>query len=94
MNFNEEIKALKNKQTSINWNKKLFQLCNDISLPIIVEQHLTRQYLFRARKVDNIMALQKWDKKDFATRKAYDITNYGRLNKPYEEMMYFNRKLQ
>lgn len=90
MNFNEKIKIQRNKQVSINWNKKLFQLCNDIPLPITTIECQVGHRLFRARKINNIMALQKWNRKDFVARKAYDIVNYGRLNKPYEEMMYFN----
>lgn len=87
MNFDEKILSDK---ISNNWNKELFQLCSSIPLPITTMGCQVGHHLFRARKVDNTMALQKWNKKDFMARKAYDIVNYGRLNKPYEEMMYFN----
>lgn len=93
MNFDKRLSTLKeriNKGTSTNWNRELFHLCNDISLPVTTMDCLVGQYLFRARKVDNILALQKWNKKDFSARKAYNVVNYGRLNKPYEVMMYFN----
>lgn len=79
-----------NNEISINWNKELFRLYNDIPLLVTTRQHLVGQYLFRARKVNSLMDLQKWNKKDFLARKAYDIVSYGRLNKPYEEIMYFN----
>lgn len=62
----------------------------DIFIPINTVGYKKDQYLFRARKINNVSVLQNWNKKDFVTRKAYNIVNYGRLNKPYEEMMYFN----
>lgn len=80
-----------NKKEVIDYNKRLFHLYYDnVLLPVTTMQYSVGQYLFRARKVNKILALQKWNKKDFIARKAYDVVNYGRLNKPYEEMMYFN----
>lgn len=95
MNISKELSRIKNnldidKKLSTNWNKELFQLCSSIPLPITTMKCQIGYHLFRARKVDNIMVLQKWNRKDFVARKAYDVDNYGRLNKPYEEIMYFN----
>ena len=90
MSFNKKVEILKSKKETRNWNRELFQLCSSIPLPVTAIQYPVGQYLFRARKVENILALQKWNKKDFIARRAYNVVNYGRLNKPYEEMMYFN----
>lgn len=91
MNFNNKLSMLKDKKEAIHdWNKELYHLCNNISLPVTTRKWSTTQYLFRARKINSILDLQQWNKNDFGARKSYKITEYGRLNKPYEEMLYFN----
>ena len=55
---------------------------------MLLKKRIQQAYFFRARKFDCLENLQKWNQTDFDSRKAYKIHNYGRLNKPYEEMMY------
>lgn len=73
-----------------NWNNSLFKICNNIPLSIVTMKHTNNSYLYRARKINALTDLQMWNKKDFGTRKSYSIREYGRLNKPYEEVLYFN----
>lgn len=63
MNFNNKLSMLKDKKEAIyDWNKELYHLCNNISLPVTTRKWSTTQYLFRARKINSILDLQQWRK--------------------------------
>lgn len=56
---------------------------------MIIKKYNHETCFFRAERLNNLSDLQNWNKNSFASRKSYKIKNYGRLNKPHEEMMYF-----
>lgn len=63
---------------------------NQINVPQIIQQHELGEIFFRARTIKNLLDLQNWNYKDFYTVPSYKIKNYGRLNKPHEEILYFS----
>lgn len=77
----------------LNLKCVLSVICNTLKgIIMLLKKRIQQAYFFRARKFDCLENLQKWNQTDFDSRKAYKIHNYGRLNKPYEEMMYFCNK--
>lgn len=56
---------------------------------MLVKKHNHGIAFFHAKQINSLTDLQNWNKSSFAMRKSYEIKNYGRLNKPHEEMMYF-----
>lgn len=61
-----------------------------INVPQKIKHHKTGELFFRARTINNLLDLQKWNRTDFEALPSHKIKNYGRLNKPHEEMLYLS----
>ena len=72
-----------------------FSLDNDLisivkgNIGMLVKKTNQDARFFRARQFACVKDLQRWNKLDFTSPKVYEIKDYGRLNKPHEEMIYF-----